>query len=306
MIGKTKIRILKIIMLMAIFILLFGCLAYDVSADVGNINRYDTGSFGSDSYSSSSYSSDGDIFWLIYILFDLFGFNGMIIAIIIIMIVWKKRGTNQQKVQRNTTRNNYGQPRQSTVRLPSNSMALDKILSIDENFSETKFLGWSKEIFVKLQNAWTKREWREIRPFESNELFSQHSIQLEEYIRKGQINVIEKINISHARVKEFNVLGPTEVIVVELDVIMRDYVINEKTKEVVEGVQGRDWNMKYDMTFSRCAGVKTQIEEIDNTTNCPNCGAPTRITSSGQCDYCESVITTGNYGWVMTAIKMVR
>ena len=35
---------------------------------------------------------------------------------------------------------------------------------------------------------------------------------------------------------------------------------------------------------------------------CPNCGAPTEITSSGQCPYCGSVVTNGEHDWVLTDI----
>ena len=33
-----------------------------------------------------------------------------------------------------------------------------------------------------------------------------------------------------------------------------------------------------------------ETDEI-KTTNCPNCGAPTTITSAGQCEYCGSEYT---------------
>ena len=40
-----------------------------------------------------------------------------------------------------------------------------------------------------------------------------------------------------------------------------------------------------------------------STTNCPNCGAPTQITSAGQCEYCGSVITTGEHDWVLSGLE---
>ena len=41
----------------------------------------------------------------------------------------------------------------------------------------------------------------------------------------------------------------------------------------------------------------------DNNINCPNCGAPTQITSAGRCEYCGSVITTGEYNWVLSNLE---
>ncbi|MEG2351241.1 MAG: hypothetical protein RSB54_00995, partial [Bacilli bacterium] len=97
------------------------------------------------------------------------------------------------------------------------------------------------------------------------------------------------------------------VIIVELHAVMRDYVIDATTKQVLEGDPNKDWNMKYLMTFNRKVGVKTNPGTSNkSTTNCPNCGAPTEITSAGQCSYCSSVITTGEHDWVLSNITSIN
>ena len=87
---------------------------------------------------------------------------------------------------------------------------------------------------------------------------------------------------------------------------MRDYVIDATTRKVLESDPNKDWYMNYILTFNRKKGVKTQ-EGLSNmsTTNCPNCGAPTQITSSGQCEYCGSVITTGEHDWVLSDLHSI-
>ena len=85
---------------------------------------------------------------------------------------------------------------------------------------------------------------------------------------------------------------------------MRDYVIDEVTGKVLESDPNKDWYMKYVMVFNRKAGVKTEPGMSNKSvTNCPNCGAPTEITSSGKCEYCKSVITTGEHDWVLSDIR---
>ena len=39
--------------------------------------------------------------------------------------------------------------------------------------------------------------------------------------------------------------------------------------------------------------------------NCPNCGAPTQITSSGKCEYCGSIITTGEHSWALSNLERI-
>ena len=115
--------------------------------------------------------------------------------------------------------------------------------------------------------------------------------------------MVEKIGIKHCSLHEFRQDGDKEVLVVWLNAIMRDYVIDDATKKVLESDPNRDWFMKYEMVFNRKAGLKTEAgKKGTSITNCPNCGAPTEVTSAGQCTYCGSVITNGEHDWVLTDI----
>lgn len=301
--------ILKIIGICFLFVLVFALvlsLSPTVFADAGNNNRYDTSS-------SSSSSSDGDSYllnWIIYFLFEMFGPLPGIILCIILFIVFgylKKTGKlkNIQNSINSTITSNYSE---SFNQIVDNTISVsEQIRQIDPEFSSDNFLAWTREVFLKIQQAWTDRNWKVIRPFESNELFNIHNSQLNEYIKNHKINVVEKINISNATLREFRQDGDKEVLVVELHAVMRDYVIDEKTKKVLESNPNKDWYMKYLMTFNRKKGVLTKAGTSNkSTTNCPNCGAPTEITSSGQCEYCDSVITTGEHDWILSDIHSIK
>lgn len=266
-------------------------------ADVGNNNRYDDGGGGSD--------GSIDIGWIIYILFELFGpIPGMIILLILVVgfFILKKKGKLNNIMNR---ANNESPNRQ--VGINNTAQVATEIRKVDPNFSEDKFIGWAREVFIKIQQAWSNRDWKVIRPFESQELFSQHNAQLEEYIRNNKINKIEKINVNYCTLRDFKIDGDKEVLTVELHAIMRDYVVDATTNKVLESDPNRDWHMNYLMTFNRKKGVKTEAGLSNkSTTNCPNCGAPTEITSAGQCEYCKSIITTGEHDWVLSDITSIR
>lgn len=304
---KDKRQILKYVLFAAFLIMLVLLVSTNpVLADVGNNNRYeDSGSL------SSGGDDSGDGFFLIYLLFEIFGpVPGLIVLAIgfFIYIKLKKSGklgqikSNLEQASRTTSGNvsNFG-PVNNTEQVAT------KIRNIDPAFSEDKFIGWAREVFIKIQQAWSARDWKVIRPFESNELFSQHATQLQEYINNNKINVIEKINVNYCQLRSFTQDGDKEVLEVELHAIMRDYVIDATTRKVLESDPNKDWHMKYIMTFNRKAGVRTNPGTSNkSTTNCPNCGAPTTITSAGQCEYCGSVITTGEHDWVLSDIRGIR
>lgn len=289
-----------------------------IFADVGNINRYDSGSSSSSShsrssssYSGSSYSgsshsssSSGGSIWGLIV--------GIVVIGVVVFVVGKSKG-KINNIKDMTDLNKVGDilndlSNNSSDSIKTNTKGIaDEIRTTDPQFSEEKFLSWTKDVFVKLQAAWTARDWKIIRPFESNELFEQHNAQLQEYINNNRINMIERVAVESAELMSHKVDGDKEIVEVYLKAVMKDYIIDATTKEVVEGNKNTDWHMRYKLTFIRKNGVKTHAGTSNkSTTNCPNCGAPTEITSAGQCEYCGSVITTGEHDWVLSGLEGIK
>lgn len=298
---------LKKVIVSIILIITLAFTTINSFADVGGHQRYSSGSSSSSSSSSSRrssssssssrYRSSGSSSGGIAV-----GTGGSAIGIIIFIIVLiiitnaRKKGALNHVINYNNIN--------STPVMNNTRNVEQQIKQIDPMFSAEKFLSWSKEVFIKLQAAWTKRDWNQIRPFESNELFAQHEAQLQEFIDNGKINVVERVAVRQAELYSFVQDGDKETLTITLNAVMRDYIIDEKTKAVLEGNKNQDMYMTYKLTFIRKAGIKTK-EGTDSleATNCPNCGAPTQITSAGQCEYCGSVITTGEHDWVLANLE---
>lgn len=282
-------------------------------ADVGSFDRYDSGSSSSSSWdsgsssswsshdydygssSSSSYDSDSDS--------DLDGFTiiGVLVFFAIVFIYSYIKAKNSQKSQGNISKTVYTTPE---VDVSQTHIWADEIKKIDPNFSEEKMLAWAKDLYVKLQNAWTARDWEPMRPFETESLFEQHKSQLQGYIDTNRINVVDRIAVNYATLYKFRQEGDRDILEIALKATKKDYIIDATTKEVLEGNKEQDRISVYKMTFERKTGVLTpEGTGKVKTTNCPNCGAPTEITSAGKCPYCGSVITTGNNTWVLSGLE---
>ena len=272
-------------------------------ADVGNQNRYSGGGGGDFG------GGDGDWGVIIGYLLGLLTnpetrYPALIALVIIIVIILIRKKKAKKQASDPTYVNRQVQQQANTDFNFDNSAAVAaQIQAIDPAFSADKFIGFAREVFMTIQAAWTAKDWKPIRPFESENLFNTHKQQLDEYIRMGKTNVVEKIAIKHCSLQSFAQDGDKEVLTISLSAVMRDYVIDDATKKVLESDPNRDWHMKYVMVFNRKAGLKTDPGKKGNSiTNCPNCGAPTEVTSSGQCTYCGSVITNGEHDWVLTDI----
>ena len=286
-----------------------------VYADVGSFEDYSSGSdWGSSSWDSGSswgsswddddydYGSSSGIF--------IFGggFGSLLFWIIIIIIciaVSKNKDNPKRRYDKEFDARMASRTMQDMNSLEANQTQIENKIQVnDPAFNKEEFIAWSKNLFVKLQQAWTARDWSTIRTFETESLFEQHKNQLQGYINNNQINVMDRICVNYAHLYNYRVEGDKEILTVRLNSRMEDYIIDSTTKQVLKGEKGLDKFNTYLLTFIRKNGVKTKPGTIEvNTTNCPNCGAPTQITSSGKCDYCGSVITTGEHSWVLSNLQ---
>lgn len=322
---------LKKILKTAIALTIIACLSYvPVFADVGSFDRYDSGSSSSDwsssssswdsddwsssssswddDYSSSSYSS-GDLAFLIGWLFGTNVGRVSLFAILIIVAIamYKNRKENNIPYESTTI---YTPPSVYTSEVhdvPVTHTEAEKIKQIDPMFSEEDFVSWTKDLYVKMQHAWTDRKWEEIRPLETEKLFEQHNAQLQDLIKNKKINVVEQIAVNYATILSFRQTEDKDIVDVALKATKKDYVIDETTKNVLQGNKNQDRITVYKMTFERTKGTLTKkgTEKLD-AKNCPNCGAPLKITSSGKCEYCGSIVSTGVHDWVLSNIEPLR
>ena len=257
------------------------------SWDSGSSSSWDWDDDDDYSYSGGSYyygSSDGDGF---------LGFFIFLIIIIAIIYFSKKKGGF-----------NASSPK------PVNPFEVDenaieaKIQEKDKMFNKAEFLSWASDLYVKLQYAWSDRDLETIRSFETTELYEQTEGQVKRYIANKQINKLERVSVNVAKLYKFEQTADRDVLSVILESKMIDYIIDENTGNVLKGDKNTNHVNKYVLTFVRKTGTKTNGDgKITTTMSCPNCGAPTTITSSGKCPYCGSIITTKDHNWSLSSLK---
>ena len=269
---------------------------------------YDGGDWGYDDYYyeddmgmfyeevNGAYAAYGIISFLIKLI-------GLVIIIAIIVVIYKKvlkkSGDNMDNVQSGMGTGYSKEPDYSENQVVSD------IRKVDQDFSREEFLSWAKDVFVKLQYAWSDRDLDIIRCFETPQLFEHHRDQIQNYIDNKQINKLEKVTINWVKLFEFIQDGSRDVLTILLNSKMIDYIVNENTGKIVKGSNTNLKTNTYKLTFVRTSGVKTKVGTTSvNVTNCPNCGAPVEITSAGKCSYCGSIITTGNFNWVLSNIEL--
>ena len=181
-----------------------------------------------------------------------------------------------------------------------------KIQEVDKNFQKEEFNELAKMLFMKVEQAFNKRDYDEIRTFESRELFEQHKIQIQNCIDNKTINVKNGINIIYAKIYDFRQTVDKDILIVILKACLKEYVVDEKSGEILSG-NNREKVQYYKMEFIRKKGVKTQ-DSVNHlkTINCPNCGGPFQIVFVGECPYCGSIIMEGRHNWLLNDLELLK
>ncbi len=231
------------------------------------------------------------------------GGAAVVVVVIVVIIILNNKKKNGA-VTGGTVVSRQGQ----NVILPDRTAQIEGIIKQnDPNFSSGDFISFAKEVYIDIQTAWCKRDLAPVRPVLHENLYNTTARQVQSKIDEGVIYHYESIAINTAYLTSYAKDAQFEYLTCYLNARMIDYQTDEKTGNILRGDKTTRWDMRYKMKFVRSVGVQTKQEvSAANGHNCPNCGAPLEITSSGVCEYCGSVVTTGQYSWVLTDFTTVR
>lgn len=312
-----------IILITLAFTFLFMQFTY-VFADFGNYNSYDTRN--DTRYYYNSYDNDDSGISIFEIANsidfiannpELFKVLGIVIICLFVFIVLvffigkkilKNRGIDGyvQQYDANDSKEAY-----SVFDLPLNNKAVKniviKIRTYDKGFELDDFEKYVGNIFVALQKAWTNRNLKPVRHYQTMEMYEQSKIQIEEYINQNKINVIKDIVVNYVQLRDYKIDGDYEIVDLELSAKMNDYIIDSNTKKIIEGDEEQYYRMRYTMRFIRKFGNTTNLGENENKIFiCPNCGSEVTTTSAGICEFCGTIVITNDHGWQLSAIKLIK
>ena len=192
--------------------------------------------------------------------------------------------------------------------LPDRTNEISSLIKeTDPNFTASDFLSFARQVYMDIQDAWEKRDLEPVRAVLHQNLYQQTQRQIEQKLADGIVNHLERISINTAYLTSFIRDEEYEYLNVYLSASMIDYQVKEATGQILYGNKDARWNMFYKMTFMRTRGAATRsAEEKAEGIMCPNCGAPMKGTSFGKCAYCDSVVLTGVYDWVLSAFGAIK
>jgi DNA-directed RNA polymerase subunit RPC12/RpoP len=233
------------------------------------------GSWSSSSHSSSSYSGNYSGSYTEFLITLAFW------ALIIFLVI---ATSNKNAVKSTPTKGKI-------MRADISNEEIKKILP-DESLGSLKHMAF--ETFVAIQNAWMNFDYDGLRKLCTDELYNTYVAQLDTLKLKNGKNIMTAFDNEEIRIigiKEENKIVTVEVY---LRVTFYDYVINDKTKEVIRGTKDQTLTNNYEMQFVRTKHNKKK------KVKCPNCGAEVNTVVSSTCEYCGSTIVVNANEFVLS------
>ena len=252
---------------------------YHPGADSGFDGSYSGGSSGG--FSGSSWSSSGGSYYRgsyssgssspIVVFVPL---TVMLILVAIAIINSKKQGNTMPRTFLNNLK----------------PYDINKLKEILPNFTEEEFKQEAYDIYQKVQIAWMNFDYDNMRKSVTDEMYNMYKSQLTTLSVKKQTNIMKDFNLLGFNIRGMEIKDNIVSLTVIMQVECYDYIV-DKNNKVVRGTDKRKVIYNYAMTFNK------GISEKPN--KCPNCNAPLENVNSSKCPYCDSVIISENYDWVL-------
>ena len=156
-----------------------------------------------------------------------------------------------------------------------------------------------QHIYHTLQKSWSEQDLDQLRPFETDSLFQNHRYWVEEYRRQNLRNVLNEVTLDNLELVKIRADKFYDAITCRLFASMIDYTQDENGK-VMCGSASRSTRFSEYWTFVRGRGA---TENTKGDAVCPNCAAELNVTMAGECEYCGSKLTSGQFDWVLSEIQ---
>jgi predicted lipid-binding transport protein (Tim44 family) len=170
----------------------------------------------------------------------------------------------------------------------------------DPQLTEPALMARLEMIYTQLNRAWPDNDLKPVRGLVSDGLYDYLSYWIEAYRKQGLRNVLADMRITQTELARIARDRYFDAITIRIWATGKDYVVREPGGERVRGSPHRDRAYSEYWTLIRTA--KRSAAPV-TTLACSNCGAPLRITQSGECEHCGAHVTSGEFDWVVSKIE---
>jgi hypothetical protein len=267
------------------------------------------GGYGGGGYSGyGGYGGGGggvDVGWLLYWLFRLtFDYPLVMIPfwLIVAFVVYR---AFQSRASVTTPREISRIEERRLVPSQDVTSALDLLRQQDPAFDPDAFFERTRKVFLQIQEAWFLRNLDPVRAYMSDGVYRRFTTLLALMQLENQRNALADAKVASARLLEVTRTEAFDCLTVRVHASMRDTDVpasdsDEAARRKAQSAPAEEFTELW--TFIRRRGRTTRPRFDASQGHCPNCGAPFTGGAANKCEYCNAIVNSGNYDWVLSEI----
>ncbi|MCL2754776.1 MAG: TIM44-like domain-containing protein [Oscillospiraceae bacterium] len=256
----------------------------------------------------------GDLIAILCLAYTCFGWPGVVVVILAVITAAivtsiKKAAYNSEAAKKKRS----GGVKLSTdegkhITLPDRTGQIEGIVKAhDPNFSASDLCAFARTVYMDIETAFSSRDMTAVRPVIHDNLYFTAEKQVQSKIASGTRQYYDRMVVNTAYLTSYAKDAQYEYVTLYVNARRIEWHEDEKTGKIIRGDKTTRWDLRYKMKFMRsiaCVTKEASGELMGH--RCPKCFAEIKISSSGVCEFCESVVTTGQYSWVLSEYGTIR
>ncbi|NLP04616.1 TIM44-like domain-containing protein [Candidatus Fermentibacteria bacterium] len=238
---------------------------------------------------------------LLYYLIQLVIYRpaiGIPLLIVVIFISIKVRKSARTGIQTATiSRAGRVAREREQADLESRLTALE---SGDPGFSREAFLTRASSAFVEIQKAWSAQDMSKARRFVSDGIRERFELQIGMQKAENFRNDMSDVKVVSRRIVAMQSDRAFDTLHVEIVATASDRDVELSSGRVLRSRPGEPFTEYW--SFLRKPGARTAASGGLVEGLCPNCGAGLELSDQGRCAHCDSIVSSGEYDWILAEI----
>lgn len=124
-----------------------------------------------------------------------------------------------------------------------------EVMQIYKTFNKEEFIDWVKAFIIKFKDFWILNNHEGLKNLETENLYKNHKLKLEEFKSKNINNFIDVTFIKYCSLYEFD--ADTKRLTVKLNCKMIDYLFDNNTKKNINGNKNNQVEKIYYLSFDK-------------------------------------------------------
>lgn len=266
---------------------------------------------GGEHYTSGSGDSSGDgggdggelLGWLIYIAIR-HPVIGIPLLVGFVLVAWYMKSQEGSASTKKAFQQAEAQVR-TTVSAQAVTGWVSALKAKDPSFDLLHLFDNVKKLFIEVQAAWFRRNLEPVRRYLSDATWQRLSLQMKLLELQGVRDAISDYSVMDLQIIGLEQNEHFDTVHVRVKAQMKDAdAPASATDEQALALAAKQPLEQFIevWSFVRKPGAKTNTAQELSSGKCPNCGAPFEGGAANRCQFCNAVVNSGNYDWVLAEI----